>query len=209
MRRLVLLIVSLLAPCAGTAGDGTWTQFDAWKGGAQLVTNIERGRIVWGFGLGRDDGELWSRASALYTWQVGDDQAPWKLRAGPALKAEEIAWWQRDDHRWTRCLDAEGESCARLQAGMRLSADRWAEYGRWGTFVMADYTAIDDAALLVGGLTHMPSGLGGQLSVWHEAGGEVTPTLMASAPVTRRLRVRLGHKFVEDETFIGFSLSTY
>lgn len=210
MRLAVSLIVFLLSlGRPALAGDGTWTQFDIWNGGAQLAANVERGRIVWGLGLGDDDDEWWLRASALYTWQAGPDRAPWKLRAGPALKAEEIGWWEVEDERWAHCLDAEGGSCGKLRAGLRLSVDRWAEYGRWGTFVMADYTSIDDAALLVGGLTHLPSGLGGQLSVWHEAGGEVTPTVMVSVPVTKRLSVRLGHKFVEDETFLGFSFSTY
>ena len=210
MRLMVLLFALLpaLAPPAG-AGNGTWTQADVWDAGGQFAMNVERGRIVWGHAFGKDDGELWARASVLYTWQVGSERAPWKLRAGPALKAEEIGWWELEDHRWAHCFDAEGERCAKVEAGLRLSTDRWAEYGRWGTFLMADYTSIEDASLLVGGLTHMPSGLGGQVSVWHEAGGEVTPTVMISARVTKRLSVRLGHKFVEDETFIGFSFSTY
>jgi|GEM_PF-4980208 len=209
MRLVVLLIVSLLGLRPALAGDGTWAQFDVWKGGAQFATNIERGRIVWGLGLGGDDGELWARASALYTWQIGPDRAPWKLRAGPALKAAQIDWWELEHHRWTHCFDAEGDRCANLRAGVRLSVDRWAEYGRWGTFLMADYTSIDNAALLVGGLTHLPSGVGGQLSIWNESEGEVTPTVMISSPVTKRLSVRLGHKFVEGDTFIGFSFSTY
>ena len=66
-----------------------------------------------------------------------------------------------------------------------------------------------DIPLLVGGLTHLPSGLGAQLSLWREAGGELTPTVMVSAPVTKRLSIRLGHKFVEENTFVGFSFSTY
>lgn len=210
MRLAVLLIAALLSPGhPAVAGNGTWTQFDAWNGGIQLVTNIERGRIVWGFGLGDDDDEMWLRASALYTWQAGPERAPWKLRAGAALKAEEDGWWDVRDERWAHCFDAEGDSCTSLRAGLRLSVDRWAEYGRWGTFVMADYTSIDDASLLVGGLTHMPWGMGAQLSVWHEAGGEITPSVMVSQRVTKRLSLRLGHKFVEDETFIGFSFSTY
>ena len=210
MRHLSLLIVSLLSlgPPA-QAGDGTWTQIDLWKGGAQMAANVERERVVGGLGLGQDDDEPWLRASALYTWQAGPDHAPWKLRAGPALKAEQIGWWEVGDQRWAHCFDPEGEHCANLRLGLRLSVDRWAEYGRWGTFLMADYTSIDDASLLVGGLTHLPSGLGGQLSVWHEAGGEVTPTIMLSKSLSKRLSVRFGHKFGEDETFIGVSFSTY
>lgn len=209
--RLVVLLMALLPGMMqpALAGNGTWTQFDLWNGGAQFVINIEKGRVVWGHALGDDDGRLWARASALYTWQAGGDGAPWKLRAGPAFKAEEIPAWELSDHRWARCLDPQGGRCASLQAGIRLSVDRWAEQGRWGTFLMADYTSIDDAGLLVGGLTHLPSGLGAQLSLWHEAGGEVTPTVMVSVPVTRRLSLRLGHKFVENDTFLGVSFSTY
>lgn len=210
MRLVVLPFVSLLSlGSTAVAGDGTWTQLDLWKDGGQLATNVERGRMVWGLGLGQDDDEPWVRASALYTWQVGPDRAPWKLRAGPALKAEQIGWWEVEDERWAHCFDPEGDHCANLRLGLRLSADRWAEYGYWGTFLMADYTSIEDASLLVGGLTHMPSGLGAQLSLWHEAGGELTPTIMVSARITKRLSIRLGHKFVEDDTFIGFSFSTY
>lgn len=210
MRRVILLLVSLQSlglPALG--GDGTWTQVDVWKDGGQMAANVERGRIVWGLGVGQDDDDPWARASALYTWQVGPDRAPWKLRAGPALKAEQIGRWEVGDARWAHCFDPEGEHCANLRLGLRLSVDRWAEYGRWGSFLMADYTSIEDASLLVGGVTHLPSGLGAQLSLWHEAGGELTPTLMVSAPVTKRLSIRLGHKFVEEDSFIGFSFSTY
>lgn len=210
MRLAVLLIVLLSAlGRPALARDGTWTQFDAWAGGAQLVTNLERGRIVWGLGIGEDEDEWWLRASALYTWQRGPERAPWKLRAGPALKAERIGRWEVGNGKWGHCFGNKGSNCANLRLGLRLAVDRWAEYGRWGTFVMADYTSIDDASLLVGGLTHLPSGLGGQLSVWHEAGGDVTPALMVSKRVTKRLSLRFGHKFVEDETFVGFSFSTY
>lgn len=210
MRLAVLTIVPLLSlGSLAAAGDGTWTQVDLWKDGGLLATNVERGRVVWGLALGQDDDEPWARASALYTWQVGPDRAPWKLRAGPALKAEQIGWWEVEDERWAHCFDAEGDRCANLRLGIRLSVDRWAEYGDWGTFLMADYTSIEDASLLVGGLTHMPSGLGAQLSLWHEEGGEPTPTVLVSAPVTKRLSIRLGHKFVEEDTFIGFSFSTY
>lgn len=210
MRLAVLLIVSLLSlGRPALAADGTWTQVDFWKDGGQLAVNIERGRIVWGFGLGQEDDEPWARASALYTWKTGPERAPWKLRAGPVLKAEQIGWWEVEDERWAHCFDPEGEHCANLRLGLRLSVDRWAEYGRWGTFLMADYATIDNAALLVGGVTHLPSRLGAQLSVWHEDGGEVTPTIMLSAPVTKRLSLRLGHKFVENETFLGVSFSTY
>lgn len=210
MRRFTLLIAAMLGLARpALAGDGTWTQVDVWNDGWQLATNVERGRIVWGLGLGDDDGELWMRASALYTWRLGDDDAPWKLRAGSAIKAEQIGWWELDDHPWARCFDPEGENCTSLRSGVRLSVDRWAEYGRWGTFLMADYTSIDNASLLVGGVTHLSSRLGAQISVWSEDDGEVTPTMLFSAPVTKRLSARLGHKFVEDETFIGFSFSTY
>lgn len=210
MRLAVLLIVSLLSLGRPVlAGDGTWTQVDFWKDGGQLALNVERGRFLWGLGLGQEDDEPWVRASALYTWKLGPEDAPWKLRAGPVLKAEQIGWWEVEEERWAHCFDPEGEHCANLRLGLRLSADRWAEYGRWGTFLMADYATIDNAALLVGGVTHLPSGLGAQLSLWHEDGGEVTPTVMLSAPVTRRLSIRLGHKFVENETFLGFSFSTY
>lgn len=210
MRLAVLPFVSLLSlGSTAVAGDGTWTQLDLWKDGGQLAINVERGRMVWGLGLGQDDDEPWLRASALYTWQAGPDRAPWKLRAGPALKAEQIGWWEVEDERWAHCFDPEGDRCANLRLGLRLSADRWAEYGDWGTFLMVDYTSIEDASLLAGGLTHMPSGLGAQLSLWHEAGGELTPTIMVSGRLTKRLSIRLGHKFVEDDTFIGFSFSTY
>jgi len=210
MRLAVLLFVALLSLARpGWAGDGTWTQVDLWQGGGQAAMNIERGRIVWGLAAGDDDGEPWLRASALYGWKLGGPRFPWRLRAGPALKAEKIGWWEVEDHRWAHCLDAEGDRCGSLRAGLRLSVDRWAEHGRWGTFVMADYTGIDDAKLLVGGMTHLPSRVGAQLSIWHEAGGEVTPAVMLSVPATKRLSLRVGHKFVEDETFVGFSFSTY
>lgn len=211
MRFLVSILALLLALTRmASAGDGTWTQVDAWQGGGlQWATNVERGRWVFGTAAGRDDGEWWSRASVLRTWTAGPDRAPWKLRAGVALKGEQIDWWERDDHRLARCLPSDPDRCGAMAFGVRLSVDRWAEYGRWGTFLMADYVSIDHAALGVAGLTHLPTGIGGQLSIWHEDGGKPTPTLMLSAPVTKRMSVRVGHKFVENKTFIGFSFSTY
>lgn len=203
------LAVMLALARAAAAGDGTWTQVDAWARGFQWVTNVEREAWVLGTAAGRDDGEWWSRASVLRTWQVGPDKAPWKLRAGVAARAEQIPAWEIEDHDLAHCLPSDPDMCGALEFGARLSVDRWAEYGRWGTFVMADWISIDNAKLGVLGLTHLPSGIGGQLSVWHEDGGEVTPTIMLSKSLTRRLSVRVGHKFVEDETFIGISFSTY
>ena len=209
MRRLVRAIAATLwlaGPAA--AGNGTWTQVDAWAEGFQWVTNVERGSWVLGSAAGRDDGEWWGRVSILRTWPVGPDRAPWKLRAGAAARVDQIPRWEVEDHDSATCL-SDGTTCGALEIGLRLSADRWAEYGRWGTFLMADWTSMNNEKLLVAGLTHLPSGIGAQLSVWHENDGEVTPTVMVSAPLTRRLSVRLGHKFVEDETFLGFSFSTY
>lgn len=211
-------ILHLVASCAlwlafggaVLAGNGSWTQLDAWAGGVQWVTNVERGRWMLGTAAGyEDDGEWWTRASVLRTWHVGPEAAPWKLRAGIAAKAERIHRAETGDHRLAHCLPSDPDHCGALRFGIRLSADRWAEYGRWGVFLMADYTGIDDAKLGVAGLTHLPTGLGAQVSVWHESGGEVTPSVMVSAPLTKRLSIRAGHKFVEDETFIGLSFSTY
>lgn len=208
--RLLVLLIALTGPVhPARAGNGTWLQFDAWNGGAQLAVNVERGRIVWGMAAGDDDGEPWARASALYTWETGPDRAPWKLRAGPALKAEKIGWWEVEDHQWARCIELD--RCGALRLGLRLSVEQWAEYGDWGTFLMADYIGIDDAKSAVAGLTHLPSGWGGQLLVWDESGDDATPTVMLSKRLTRRLSLRLGRRFDADgdETFLGVSFSTY
>ena len=207
-RLLCLLIALHSAAPPGFAGDGTWVQLDLHRDGGQMVVNVEKGRVVWGMTLGEDADDSWASVSALYTWQVGSGRAPWKLRAGPALKAERIGWWQLDDYRWSICLEDRAR-CGALRAGWRLSADRWAEYGDWGSFLMLDFTSIDSARLLVAGATHLPSGWGGQVSLWHERGGEATPALMLTRRLTRRMTLRLGHKFVEDETFLGLSFSTY
>ena len=212
LRALLAVILALVACLPGRAvqaGDGSWTQIDAWAGGFQWATNIERGAWIIGSGAGQDDGEWWARGSIMRTWAVGPERAPWKLRAGIAAKAEQIAPWEVGDYSLTSCMPADPGQCGALRFGLRLSADRWAEYGSWGLFLMADYTSIDNAALGVAGLTHLPSRIGAQVSLWHEDGGEATPTIMVSAPVTRRLSVRLGHKFIEDETFLGVSFSTY
>ncbi|SEH83361.1 hypothetical protein [Paracoccus alkenifer] len=207
--RLLCLLTALhFAAGPGHAADGTWVQLDLHRDGGQLVVNVEKGRVVWGMTLGEDADDSWARASALYTWQVGPEHAPWKLRAGPALKAERIDWWRLDDYRWSICLEDRAR-CGALRAGWRLSADRWAEYGDWGVFLMADFTSIDRARLAVAGATHQPSGWGGQLSLWHESGGKLTPAVMLTRRLSRRLTLRLGHKFTEDETFLGLSFSTY
>lgn len=210
MRRIGVLVALWMAQAAAaSAGDGSWTQLDVWKGGVQWATTVERGRWHLGTSAGRDDKEWWTRASVMRTWTAGPDKAPWKLRAGVALKAEQIHAWEVEDHDNARCLAADPGRCGALSVGPQIEMDRWAEYGRWGTFLMVQWTGIDNAALGVAGLTHTPSGIGAQLSVWHEDEGEVTPAIMVSAPVTRKLSVRAGHKFVEDETFIGFSFSTF
>lgn len=203
------MLMSLLPPVA-RAGDGSWTQIDLWPGGGQWATNVERGRWVIGTGAGvEEDGDWWSRVSLLRTWTVGPDAAPWHLRAGVAAKIERIDPWALADHRLARCLPSDPDQCGALRAGLRLSADRWSEHGDWGLFLMADYTSFDQGKLGVVGLTHLPTRLGGQLSVWHEQDGDVTPTLMLSAPLTRRLSVRLGHDFAKDRSFLGVSFSTY
>lgn len=212
MRRSgVLLAVGLaLAAPPATAGDGSWTQLDVWRGGGQWATTVERGRWHLGTSAGRDeDGKWWTRASVMRTWTAGPDRAPWKLRAGAAIKAEQIQPWEVAGRAHAGCLPSDPSRCGAIKAGPQFEADRWAEYGRWGTFVMAQWTGIDNAALAVAGLTYLPSGIGAQLSVWHEDGGEVTPTVMVTVPVTKKIMLRAGHKFVENETFVGFSLSTY
>ena len=206
--RLLSLLIALCCAAPAVAADGSWTQLDLHQEGGQLVVQVEKGRLLWGMSLGEDAEDRWARASVLYTWRPGGGRAPWNLRAGPALKAEEIGWWQVADYRWATCLEDRAR-CGALRAGWRLSADRWAQYGDWGLFLMADFTSIDRASLAVAGATHLPSGWGGQVSLWHEQGGEVTPAAMLTRRLSKRLTLRLGHKFVEDETFLGISVSTY
>lgn len=203
------IVAALMLAGPAWAGDGSWTQIDAWSGGVQWVTNVERGAWLYGTAAGHDDGESWGRVALLRGWAVGEGAAPWMLRAGVAGRVEQVAPWETGDHRLARCLPSDPGTCGAFAAGVRLSASRWAEHGRWGTFLMAEWTSIDNETLAVAGLTDLPSGIGGQLSLWHEDGGELTPTLMLSAPLTKRLSLRVGHKFVEDETFVGLSLSTY
>lgn len=208
MRIAAGLTACLLGGSAALAGDGSWTQIDAWDGGAQWVTNVERGAWHMGMAAGIDDDEWWTNAAILRTFTVGSER-PWKLRAGAIARAEQIMRWELEDYDRAKCWGMEYDDCAALRFGVRLSADRWAQYGNWGTFLMAEWTSIDDTKLAVAGLTYMPNGLNAQFSLWHEKGGEVTPTVMISKPVTKRLSLRAGHKFVEEQTFIGFSFSTY
>lgn len=211
MRRIGLLLSlwpALVAPPA-VAGDGSWTQIDLWRGGVQWATTVERGRWHLGTSAGQDDDGWWTRASVMRTWTAGPDRAPWKLRGGLAMRAKQIHPWEVAGRDHAGCLSSDPDRCGTIDAGPQIEVDRWAEYGRWGTFVMAQWTGIDNAALAVGGLTHLPTGIGGQLSIWHEDGGDVTPTVMVTVPLTKRIMIRAGHKFVENETFVGFSLSTY
>ncbi|WP_299359707.1 hypothetical protein [uncultured Paracoccus sp.] len=192
-----------------SAADGIWTQFDLSDQGMLLVTNVEQGRQVYGLVIGDDDDEAWLTLSLLRTWQAGPDEAPWKLRAGPVLRAEQIGAWEADEHDLSWC-GADDRDCVAGRAGLRLSVDRWKSYESFGLFLMADYSTIDRARLGVMGLTHLASGLGGQISIYREEDGETTPAAMLSAKLPgSRFSVRLGHKFVEDETFVGISFSTY
>ena len=210
MRHLVPILIALfLLPLRALAGDGTWTQLDASSEAALLVTNVEKGRSVYGLVAGKDDDEAWLALSLLRTWQLGDERAPWKLRAGSGLKIEEIAPYEAMDFRYRWC-DDRIEHCKAARAGVRLQAERWKSYETVGVYLMADYNSIAQAKLAVAGVTHLKSGLGGQLSVYDDDEGDQVPALMLSAPVRKTgLSVRLGHKPTERETFVGFSFSTY
>lgn len=199
--------VALAGPAA--AGDGSWTQIDGWPSGVQWVTNIERGNWMLGTASGVKDDEVWARLSLLRRWSVGPDSAPVNLRAGIALRAQQIQWYEADDTPASYCVDAAGGTCVAFAAGLRLSVDQWKQSGDWGRFLMAEWTSTENQTMAVAGLTYLPWGLGAQLSLWHEDGGDVLPTIMISKSITPRLSIRVGHKFIEDDSFIGLSLSTY
>lgn len=210
VRQLVLILVALLIlPLRAAAGDGTWTQFDLSKDGELLVANAERGRQVYGLVAGKDGDEAWLAVSLLRTWAVGDEAAPWKLRAGTGLKVEKIGVHEVMDYRYRWCDDM-ADDCKAARAGVRLQAERWKSYDRVGLYLMADYNSIAQARLAVAGLTHLKTGLGGQLSVYDDDEGDTVPAVMLSAPIRKTgLSVRLGHKPTEKETFVGVSFSTY
>ncbi|MDP0995555.1 hypothetical protein, partial [Klebsiella pneumoniae] len=82
--------------------------------------------------------------------------------------------------------------CKAARAGVRLQAERWKSYETVGVYLMADYNSIAQAKLAVAGVTHLKSGLGGQLSVYDDDEGDRVPALMLSAPVRKTgLSVRL------------------
>lgn len=205
----VLLAVLLGSVMPAFAGNGSWTQVDAWNGGVQWVTNVDRGAWQLGMSGGRDDEEWWAKTSVLRAWSIGPDRAPWKLRGGVVASGEQIQRWEAGDYDLTHCWSNNPDSCAAFRFGARLSVDRWVEYGSWGLFLMGEYTTIDNSKLAVVGLTHLPTRLGAQISLWHEDEGELTPAVMLSAPLTKRLSIRFGYKFVEEETFLGLSFSTF
>ncbi|MBV0890857.1 hypothetical protein KTN05_03220 [Paracoccus sp. Z118] len=209
MRRLApILCCALALPLPATAGNGIWTQLDFSNEGGLLVTNVERGRQVYGLVVGSDD-QSWVTLSLLRTWQFGNPDAPWKLRAGTALKAEEIGWWEAEEQDYAYC-DAEMQDCYGARAGVRLQVDRWKSYESLGLYLMADYSSIDNARLGVAGLTHLPTGFGGQISVYDDDDGATVPAVMVSMKLLDTgFSLRAGHKFVEEETFLGLSFSTY
>jgi hypothetical protein len=185
---LLAALVVAARPAPGWA-DGEFAQLDVSASTTGGVASVQRGSLTFGGVVTIPDGDPSATLSATQALNLPVSWAP-TLRVGPAL-------------------GLSGEDLADVEAGLRLSAERYTGTDWGSVYGLADLGTIDRSWFILGQVGLAKTRLTFELS--HGASDEYEETTLA---VSRRLRdspvsLRSGYRFDAGEVFIGVSVNTF
>jgi hypothetical protein len=185
---LLAMLVVVAEPAPGRA-DGEFAQLDVSASTTGGVASVQRGPLTYGGVVTIPDGDPSATLSATQALNLPVTWAP-TLRVGPAL-------------------GLSGEDLADVEAGLRLSAERYTGTDWGSVYGLVDLGTIDRSWFVLGQVGLAESRLTFEFS--HGASDEYEETTMA---VSRRLRdspvsLRAGYQVGAGEVFLGVSLNTF
>lgn len=184
---LAMLALAGLPPEA--EADGIYYQLDYVPGATSTVLTVQRGSLGVSLGWSEwDTGEA-TTLFASYSLPVPALGPGTTLKLGPAFRHE-----------------GGGPS----QAGVRAVIENYRQTDQGSLFLLGDVTSIKREYLFLAewGLPESPVSLAVSFQGDDGDFSEQTLTLGYQIPDSP-LRLRLGHRFDADKTFVGFSINTF
>lgn len=188
--RSVWLVLSLVCGVAGMArADGEYFQVDLAPSANSAVATVQRG--AFGVSLGWSEWDTGEATSlfASYSLPLPALGQGTTLKFGPSYRYE---------------------PGSREDAGLRLVVENYRQTD-WGSlFLLGDYNSIKREHMLLAEAGLRDSGLSVSVSLQGDGEGFSEQSLVFGYGIQNTpLRLRLGHRFEADKTFVGLSINTF
>lgn len=180
-------LACLLAQVA--AADGYFLQGDAGARTQSVVASTSRGSLNYGLNLSNYEDGHSGAISLTYGLPLADVAV---MKVGPT-----IGFQHEQD---------KGDD---VQAGLKLSLERYRPTSFGSTYLLADLSSVHQSWFLLGQMTFAPGNFGVELSRGGSDSYRETTLAFQKRIADGPLSVRLGYKLTSDEVFAGFSINTF
>ena len=180
-------LACLLAQAA--AADGYFLQGDAGARTQSVVASASRGSLNYGMNLSNYEDGHSGAISLTYALPLADVAV---MKVGPT-----IGFQHEQD---------KGDD---VQAGLKLSLERYRPTSFGSTYLLADLSSVHQSWFLLGQMTFAPGNFGVELSRGGSDSYRETTLAFQKRIADGPLSVRLGYKLTSDEVFAGFSINTF
>lgn len=190
---LKLKVVAGIALCVclsqQAAADGYFLQADLGGQTQGLVAASSTGAISYGFNAVKYEGGRAGAISVTHAWPLGDIAT---IKAGPTIGFE------REDGQGTD-----------IAGGAKASIERYSPSSFGATYVLADFSTVNDSWFLLTQATFQAPGVSVELSrggsnFYHETTVALQKNLSDSP-----FKLRLGYKVSSEELFAGIAVNTF
>jgi hypothetical protein len=171
------------------AADGYFLQGDAGARTQSVVASASRGSLSYGLNLSNYEDGHSGAISLTYALPLADVAV---MKLGPTVGFE-------NEH-------DEGND---LQAGLKLSLERYRPTSFGSTYLLADLSSVHQSWFLLGQMTFAPGNVGVELSRGGSNSYRETTLAFQKRIADGPFSVRLGYKLTSDEIFAGFSINTF
>ncbi|WP_410219369.1 hypothetical protein [Paracoccus sp. (in: a-proteobacteria)] len=175
--------------CQAAAADGYFLQGDAGTRTQSVVASASRGPLNYGFNISNYDEGHSSAISLTYTIPLAEVAV---LKAGPTLG-----------------LQHEQDKGNDLQAGLKLSVERYMATGFGSTYALIDVSTVHHSWFLLGQMTLAPANIGVELSRGGSDSYHETTLALQKRVADGPFSIRVGYKLTSEELFAGFSINTF
>lgn len=171
------------------AAEGYFLQGDAGGRTQSVVVSASRGSLNYGLNLSNYEDGHSGAISLTYGLPLADVVV---MKVGPT-----VGFQHEQD---------EGDD---VQAGLKLSLERYSPTSFGSTYLLADVSSVHQSWFLLGQLTFAPANFGVELSRGGSDSYRETTLAFQKRIANGPLSVRLGYKLTSDEVFAGFSINTF
>ncbi|MBM3604869.1 MAG: hypothetical protein FJX25_08960 [Alphaproteobacteria bacterium] len=175
--------------CQAAAADGYFLQGDAGARTQSVVASASRGPLNYGLNVFNYDEGHSSAISFTYTMPLAEVAV---LKAGPTLG-----------------LQQEQNEGNDLQAGLKLSVERYVPTDFGSTYALVDMSTVHESWFLLGQMTFASANIGVELSRGGSDSYHETTLALQKRIADGPYGIRIGYKLTSEELFAGFFTNTF